>query len=418
MFGVFFTIFVLLALVLVTRRSLGEDADGRLTVLLVAGYVLRLILSYFVRDLPLFSHRAGGDCTWYEEEGTFIATMWHYTGIFFVTKERIPDMGDASLPPNVFALIIYANDGPTRLGCEALIAGLACFTMLLMYRAATSLGAERGHAFWATAVLFFSPGFLMYTSDLWKDGIVIFLEVLAFYSAVQLSKKITVLYVGAAVLSLYLLWFVRYYLVFVTAMPIAMALIGLSLKRSARPMIMGAITIAGLLGLGAYTNYLGSASEHAVSTFQWASSKQVLHDEARGASSVTFEDQSSSTAFVLKVLYTMFAPFPWQAGSLGFQIGKVESLINAYFYYRAVKAIRRMWSTDRGTLLLFLSFIAPMLLMYSLVFVNIGLTLRERLSAYVLTTGLAMLSWPREESVGVPVRSPENTGGEPVPHAG
>ena len=58
MFGIILAGLLALALYAITRLS--GATRGNLFPVLLAGYVARLALQLFVRDLPLFSHATGG----------------------------------------------------------------------------------------------------------------------------------------------------------------------------------------------------------------------------------------------------------------------------------------------------------------------------------------------------------------------
>src|SRR5690348_9749671 len=108
---------LLLAIVRVADKQNGLAMLG----IIMGGYVLRLILQNFIRDIEFFSHMAGGDCQGYEQTGVEIARLWHFTGVQFMTQQELPGLGPTVLPQNLFAGIIYLNGGePTRLGCTAL----------------------------------------------------------------------------------------------------------------------------------------------------------------------------------------------------------------------------------------------------------------------------------------------------------
>jgi hypothetical protein len=98
-------------------------------------------------------------------------------------------------------------------------------------------------------------------------------------------------------------------------------------------------------------------------------------------------------------VYTLFSPFPWQGGSLGLQLAKVEVLVWYYLAYRAVLAMKFLWRERRTDLVIVLSFIAPTTLVYAVMFANIGLNIRERIAIVIASAMLASVSWrdPVEE---------------------
>src|SRR4051812_47071403 len=83
---------------------------------IMGGYVTRLVIQFFVRDVQFFSHGIGGDSFLYEEYGRLMALLWRTSGIHYITVDDGFNIGATSLPQNLFAFVIYLNDGEkTRL---------------------------------------------------------------------------------------------------------------------------------------------------------------------------------------------------------------------------------------------------------------------------------------------------------------
>src|SRR5262245_38201933 len=147
---------LLFALVAIVRGS--GDTPMKLVQLLAGGYLARLFIQLFIRDVDfLFSHGGGGDYAAYENNAEMIALIWKYGPFEYITNEQIPAIGPTSLPPNLFGLIVYINGGRTALGCTALIAFCACLACLNIYRLAVELGAGEQAAFRVTALLLYAP---------------------------------------------------------------------------------------------------------------------------------------------------------------------------------------------------------------------------------------------------------------------
>jgi hypothetical protein len=214
------------------------DRKGGLTMLglILGGYVLRLCIQIFVREIQLFSHERGGDSLVYEELAVYIARLWRVTGVTFFTAKELPDLGPTALPANIFASIIYLNGGePSQLGCTALIAFVAGLTSFNLYHLAVQFGASPRTAARTGALFYFGPTFLYYTSDTYKDGLVVCLVVGALGSALRVMQRVSALHIGIGLVSLLGLWYVRFYLVFVTTAPLVVGLLGMRSKTAVRP---------------------------------------------------------------------------------------------------------------------------------------------------------------------------------------
>ncbi len=401
MFGIFLTI--ALGVVLYATVSSVATVDPRqkniAVGILMAGYALRIVLQTFIRDIPFFSHGIGGDNMYYEEWATTVQLIWEHSGVEYIGQEQFPEIGETSLPANLFGLVFFINGGPTRVGCTAVVALAACLTCFNLYRLALEYGADEAFAARVLVLLLFGPAFLMYTSEMYKDGLVAFFVVGAVGSAFRLSRKFSVLHVVIGIMSLIPLWYVRFYLVFVTIGPLLVGISGLNTKSPTRPLMAALLLIAGGIFLASYTHAFDQASERFTSTLELGTSRAVLEANSRHGSGVAFDDGGNPySALPLKLAYTIFAPFFWQSGSVGFQIGKIDAFIWYYLIFRAVKAGRHLFRTDKVRLLMFLVFIVPTTVMYALGIANIGLTVRQRLPIVLFTGTLAALSRRRESS--------------------
>lgn len=390
MFGVALAVLLGLVLVAILRRA-GELGRGSLLPpVLLSGYVLRLVLQAFVRDLDFFSHASnGGDSVTYETYGQLIALTWRHSAIHFITQDDFPEMGPTALPPNVFALVIYLNDGLTRLGCTAVVALAAALTVLNVYKLGIQFGARERDALLVATLLYFDPAFLHYTSDTFKDGLVVCFTTGALASAVRLTFKVSALHAAIGAVCAVALWHVRFYLVFVTTAPLVVGLSGVGSRTLTRPILVALLLAAGGLALVGFTDFLQLASDRASETFELAVSRGVLESNASGGSGVEFDDGGSPfRALLPKLAYTLFSPFLWARGSLGFQVAKLDSLVWYFLIYRAARAAR---SADPRLLLALLTFVVPCTLMYAMSMANVGLIVRQRMVIVAATGVLATL---------------------------
>ncbi|MBS2016793.1 MAG: hypothetical protein JST00_28165 [Deltaproteobacteria bacterium] len=376
-----------------------ERTHRRMLAALFAAYFLRILLQSFFREVSFFSYGAGGDWIHYEEKALVVQQFWEHGVYRYITSDDWDYMGQTSLPPNLFGVIYFLNRGPTRIGCCSFVALAACLTCLNLYYLALDLGVDGKKAFTVFLVMLFSPAFLLYTSDLYKDGLVLLFVVGAFASAIRLSRGFSLVHLAIGIASCVCLYGCRFYLIFVTMAPLLIGALGVGSKNAARQLVIALLIVAGLIYVLAFTQVFRAANDTA--NLAWdagtTGATSLTEHANRTGSNVDFDDAGSPTgALGLKLIYTLFAPFPWMGGSLALQIGKVEALIWYYMFYRACVAGRRLWRENRGLLLMFLSFLVPTTVMYALIMVNVGLTLRERMGIVFIGYMLAMLSWVKD----------------------
>lgn len=398
---------VLCAGILWTILALSGETRERtpLPGIIMGGYALRLFIQFFIRDVQFFSHAIGGDSFAYEEYGAVMARMWRTVGVHYITSDDGLNIGATSLPQNLFAFIIYLNDGDkTRLGCTAVVALAAGLTALNIFLLSVQFGAERKNALIMSSIIYFQPAFLFYTSDLYKDGLVLCIALGALGSALRLSFRISLVHAVIGAISLFLLWYVRFYLIFVTVAPLLVGIAGLGSKKLTRPffaaLILGTIAIA----LASFTDILQLATERAAATFDQATSARSIMGNAKNetGSGVIFDDGGSPYgALPAKLAYTLFSPFPWAGGSLGFQFGKVDGFLWYFIMYRAARAIRQ---ADRRLVLLLATFVLPCTVMYAMTMANVGLIVRQRLIIVAATAIVASLYSPKKVERAAPVK--------------
>jgi hypothetical protein len=365
---------------------------------LIGSYLGRIAIHFAATSVQFFHHEIGGDARIYEALATWIANQWSMNGISYMTQHDNAWIGATSLPPNIFAVFIYLSGGQSaRVACTSVVVLATCLAALNFFRLAMELGAERRVAVRMTMVLFALPGVVFYTSDMYKDGLVLAFTLGAVGSAIRVSRRFTVHHAVIGVVSLGALWLVRFYMVFLAVLPIAVGYMGFGSKRWLRPMISTVLVGVALWAFAGSQSSVDAASS-VEQTFDFATGRKgdVGVGNAYGGSGVELGKGLGSIP--IRVLYTLFSPFPWQAGTMGLHLGKVDTLIFTYLIYRGVRAARALGRVDRPTLLSLLAYILPTTFAYSLTFANMGLMLRQRIPVVVMVGLLAVFSWPRRAS--------------------
>jgi hypothetical protein len=393
----FALVFAFLLVALARSAERGRQSSHILAIVLV-GYLVRLGLQAFIRDANFFSHDPGGDSSSYEAMAVDIARHWQVQGISFFTGDDLPVLGPAVLPQNLFAAVVYLNGGePTRIGCTALIALAMGVTCINLYELAVQLGADPRIARNTLALFYLGPTCLHYTGDTFKDGLVICFVVAALASGVRLMQRFSVLHLAIAAVSLWALWFVRFYLVFVTAAPLVVGLLGVRSKSVVRPVVASLVLVGVAMALLTLSDVTQRVSENAAVTFQERTSAGVRDASATGGSGVTFDDGGSPFGKLwLKLIYTLFAPFPWASGSFAFHVCKIDVFIMVFFVVRAWAVLRTR--ELRLVALMMLTFAVPCTVMYATSMANVGLIARQRLVIVAAFAFLASLYRPAPQS--------------------
>jgi hypothetical protein len=388
-------------LYLATNRWIEKPQRQTMLLLMLASFFGRLGFFLLVsRSVSFFSHGvAGGDSLAYEYYAHLINELWRFQGVQYIGPDLFPQLGQVALICNVFAAIELFNGAPAPLAYTSLAALAGCITSLEIFRASREYGATTRGAYIAMILVLFGPAFIFHTSDCYKDGFVAMFTVMSFTSALRIARKFEASELVALSLWLTGLWFVRYYMVFMCSLPIAVGVLGVKSQSITRRVLtifaVVAFVAASLIGGLAKS----TAVSQAVQTFQNGSSQNSREWNAQGGSGVSFDDGGNPFgALGPKVLYTVASPFPWQGGSMGLQLGKLDVLLFYYLIYRAYLASRRLWKEDRMLLALFAVFVIPATIAYATTMSNIGLILRQRMPIVFVTAILASLSWSQKKA--------------------
>lgn len=383
--------------VVASRLSQG---DGALPKLLGAGYVTRLVAFPLLEQISFFSYQGGGgDAGFYETGAWMIARLWFAKGIHYVTPDELPYLNHATLQCNAYALVIFANGGDRATwGCVALGAFVAAIAFLMLYRLARFLGADAKQALWVTGLLYFSPGFLYYTTGTHKEAFVVVCTIGAVSASIRLTQRLSWPQALMGAFWLLGLWRVRYYLVFVAMLPLVVSFIISRASIAVRALaLFGAL--AALAVVSTSTSFTDDLSDRATRAYDVGTSAGSREWNALGGSGVQFDDNGKAWgALGPKLAYTLFSPFPWTGGSVGLQLGKIDTMLWYYLVYLAIKSGRRLWTEDRVLLLSMLAFLVPTTLLYASTMANIGLIFRQRFPVVLLTACLSARAFGAKRS--------------------
>lgn len=398
-------------------RAYESGAGGvpPLVPIVIFAYLIRLVAYYVSHNVQLFSHGVGGDYLAYQLWADYIGAIWSREGIHMVDANEFAAVGRTALPPNFFALVAYLNGDAAWEGCAALSALFAILTGLNLFSLASDLGAPPKRALQVTVAFLFLPGFVLYSAEMYKDPMVWALVFGVLASSIRLMTHLRARDAIIGFLCAWCLWYVRFYLVFLTVAPLVVGLLGLNTKNPIRTLLLLLAGMALLIPVLTYTKIFGDLGEQASSTFDHATASSLRVNIAQASGSGVFFDDGGTIYGALhkKIAYTLFAPFPWQGGSVGLHVGKLDALVWIFFFWRAIRAGRLLLRTRPGLLFALLTFLVPTTIVYAFSMYNIGLILRQRMPVVIVGMLLASLSWP-EEMVGVPTEAddePDDEGG-------
>lgn len=260
-------------------------------------------------------------------------------------------------------------------------------TVVVIYRLARDF-FSRESSLVAAAYAAILPGFLIWSALTVKESWVILFEITACFAATRWSRERKPIYILLGLAMIVATLGFRYY---VSLVLFAGGLLCLSCFRSRHPFRTAAWSMLGLVLMFSVLNAAGVVKLDVASIVQSQLADAKNFRDAvssgnpnQGAGSGVRLDYDASTpggALMMVVVgsaYLLLSPFPWQLG--GRQIFALPDVLlwwGLLIFLIAPGAVYA-WKNRPALLISLLAFVLPLILLYSLIFGNVGLAYRQR----------------------------------------
>jgi hypothetical protein len=377
-------------------RRFAEDREY-ITLLFLAALAVRLVFGIIVHiyDLRGFF---GGDAIAYDVYGQAIADYWlgaidsRDNMYFLASTTKRPGWG-----MNYIIGAIYLVVGKNIIAAQSFCAVVGAATAPMVYFCAKQIYGNKSVAKTAALGVAFFPAFIIWSGQLLKDGLIIFLLVLVMTMVLQLQKRISYPAIIILLLALFGIITLRFYIFYMLAIAVAGSfLVGLSNKSTS---IFRRAALLVVIGLG--LTYIG-VIRGGVSEIQSVDLERVQisrSDLAQSGSSGFAEDVDVSTpegaisAIPIGFAYLMFAPFPWQLGSVRQTITLPEILVWWAMMPLMVWGIAYTLRHHLRTAFPILFFSLVLTLAYSIFQGNVGTAYRQRTQIQVFLFIFIAVGW-------------------------
>lgn len=275
----------------------------------------------------------GGDAITYDQRASYIADYWHgliTEDTYYIT--RWLSTSGSGWGMHYLVGSIYFIFGKNMFAAQAFcwVAG-ACIGPAV-YICSFQIYKNSQVAKFAGLMTAFFPAFVIWSSQLMKDGLIILLLVVVIIAVHRLQDKFSVASVAVLILAMFGILSLRFYIFYMVAIAVVGSfVIGFSNSPGA---IFRRTAIMIVVGIG--LTYLGVLRTVNVEFEQFASLERVQRsrlDLAQRGESGFAEDTDVSTAegaltaIPVGFVYLMFAPFPWQVTNLRQAIALPETLL-------------------------------------------------------------------------------------------
>ena len=295
---------------LIIRRFFAEDADF-LTQIFLGALLVRLLFGIIIHVFELREFFAG-DAFTYDAMGQRIVEIWFgQANINDTWSQRAMSMS-SGWGMNYIVAAIYLFTGQNILAAQSFCAVIGAATAPLIYICAFQIFGNRRVGKISALLVAFYPAFVIWSGQLLKDGVIIFLLVLAMTTVLQLQRKFS--YAGVALLcfSLFGILSLRFYIFYMVSAAVVGAFM-LGLSNSAKSIMRRTIALA-VVGLA--LTYLGGIENASTEFGRYGSLERlqtIRQDGAESADSGFAAEVDISTveglftALPIGVIYLMLA---------------------------------------------------------------------------------------------------------------
>ncbi len=402
--SVIITLFVAIPVIFLIRKY-AEEKQFLTNVFMVA-LLARLTLGALIQIFGLISV-FGPDAHGYDSIGQRLMEIW--TGIPVPNDAetyRALHPGSSGWGMYYLVAVIYTIFGPSIFVAQSFCGAIGAITAPMIYFCAEQLFNNRRVSKISAILIAVFPAFVIWSAQLLKDGLIIFLLVCTMTVVLKLQKKFSYLFVVALLLSVFGIVALRFYIFYMVAVSILGSFF-IGEDTSVKVIIRNLLII---MTLGLALTYLGVVKNAGTDLEFYGNLERVQmsrQDLSRSASSGFGEDVDVSTtggaiaAVPIGLLYLFFAPFPWQVDKLP----QIFVLPETFLWWLLIPImISGLWYTIKNKLrrtFPILVFSLMLTLSYSIFQGNVGMIYRQRTQIQVflfmfIAVGFALIQERRE----------------------
>ena len=368
----------------------------------VVGIVAYLLTVY--TEVPFLE-----DALWYEEVGYSVAQEW-LSGRWGAL-DTLPAGVQMAKPVVATIASFYYVTGGTRTLPLLLVAygAITAIIPVYVYWIGIELGAPERAAKGAGWLVALSPAFVLFSGSLHKEGLILLSLSVAAYHALRLQSRWQPRSFITLVLSLLVLFALRYYIAIVVCGAVVLGLV--SVRRANRPGASTRITVPMLIRQGAIV----AAFVGIMATLGFQESADRPLEESREGLLVQVDQyrrdlamygqsgylpeadastpQGAAEFAPIGLLYFLAAPFPWQTGSLRQNLVIPETAFWVLLYPVVVVGVARSFRVNRPGTVMLMAATGGMCIVYALMSGNIGIAYRMRTQVWLLWAPFAAWGW-------------------------
>jgi hypothetical protein len=388
----------------VLRRS--KEENQFLLQIFLAGLVLRVLAATMVHVFDLYSF-FGGDSLTYDFRGMRLSEIWFGQALVhdelgkFVTSTNNVGWGMTYIVAFIYTLV-----GRNMLAVQYFSCVIGAATAPAIYICAYKIFKNIRVAKVSGLIVALCPSLIIWTSQVMKDGFIIFLLVIVMISLLNLLEKLDYVSLIILILSLFCIISLRFYIFYMVAVAVVGSFAVGTDSLSGRSILRRLAALV-LIGVGATQLGIINRATKEIDTLtdleQVQNTRKALatsqSDIYKGKGSSFGEDSDVSTAegaisaIPLGFTYLMLSPFPWEIRNFRQAITLPEMIL---WWASLPLLVMGLWYTVRkrfrGSIgILFFTFMLT--IAYSIFQSNVGMAYRQRAQIQVFLFIFIAVGW-------------------------
>jgi len=378
-------------------RYYSEDKTFLTNVFLTA-LLVRLGLGLIIHFFHLRS-MFGPDAGLYDAVGLRLTEIWQGLPVpDNAITFRATEANDSGWGMYYVVGFIYFICGQSILAAQSFCAVVGALTAPMIYFCAAKIFNNQRVAKISALCVALFPSFIIWSSQLLKDGLIIFLLVFTMTMVLQLQKKFSYSAIVFMILALFGIISLRFYIFYMVAISVAGSFV-LSLSPSVQSLVRNTVAIV-IIGLA--LTYLGVIRNASSDFEQYGNLERVQvtrRDLTESAESGFGREVDVSTAggainaIPIGFAYLMFAPFPWEVNKLN----QALILPEVFFWWALIPfMISGLVYTLKNRLrsaIPILLFSLMLTIAYSIFQGNVGMAYRQRTQIQVFLFIFIAVGW-------------------------
>ena len=304
--------------IFIFRRS--TDEKEFVTSVFLFALLLRVSFGILVHVFELRGF-FGGDADLYDFNGASMADVWlgHSRMTEYLAYQNTHGSG-AGWGMNYFVGLIYLIVGHNLFAAQSVCAVVGAATAPMVFFCSKKIFNNLSVAKMSAVAIAVFPSFVIWSGQLLKDGLVIFLLVLVITMVLQLQERVGYAPFVLLVSSLFGILSLRFYIFYMVLVAVVGSFV-VGLSSSTRSIFRSTIILV-LIGVSLAFLGVGQKADVDLANFGNLERLQVTRlDQSRAGTGFAENADLSQGGGALSVLpigfaYLMFAPFPWQAANL------------------------------------------------------------------------------------------------------